>query len=108
MPEVTYMEFDGPEHQVDVPICISLMRGAVENNAAGIDADRGGERACATCHVYVDPAWLATTGLPTPGSEEASMLSFAAITEPNARLSCQITMNEGLAGLKVRMPESRH
>jgi 2Fe-2S ferredoxin len=84
------------------------MRGAVNNGVPGIDADCGGECACATCHVYVDPAWLERIGLPEPGSMEASMLSFAAAAEPNSRLSCQIMMSEALAGLVVRMPEGQH
>jgi 2Fe-2S ferredoxin len=36
------------------------------------------------------------------------MLSFAAVAEPNSRLSCQIIMTEELAGLVVRMPEGQH
>ncbi len=56
MPKVTYVEYNGTEHQVDVPVGTSLMRGAVDNNIPGIDADCGGECACATCHVYVDAA----------------------------------------------------
>ncbi|MGA8196721.1 MAG: 2Fe-2S iron-sulfur cluster-binding protein [Acetobacteraceae bacterium] len=108
MPEVTYIEFNGTAHRIDVPIGTSLMRGAVDNNVPGIDADCGGECACATCHVYVDAAWLDKIGLPEPGSQEASMLSFAAVAEPNSRLSCQITMRDELAGLIVRMPEGQH
>jgi ferredoxin, 2Fe-2S len=108
MPQVTYIEFNGTEHCVDVPLGTSVMRGALDNNVPGIDADCGGECACATCHVYVDPAWLAKTGLPVPASQEASMLSFAAVAEPNSRLSCQIIMTEELAGLVVRMPEGQH
>ena len=102
MPSVTYIEFNGTTHTVEVPVGTSLMRGAVDNNIAGIDADCGGECACATCHVYVDPAWLDKTGTPVPGSQEASMLSFAAEGEFNSRLSCQIAMREELDGLVVR------
>lgn len=108
MPKVTYIEFNGTAHEVEVPVGLSLMRGAVGNNVPGIDADCGGECACATCHVYVDPAWLDKTGLPEPGSQEASMLSFAAVAEPNSRLSCQIQMRDELDGLTVRMPEGQH
>src|SRR6185503_11817753 len=57
MPKVTYVEYNGTAHTVDVPVGTSVMRGAVDNNIPGIDADCGGECACATCHVYVDPAW---------------------------------------------------
>ena len=72
MPKVTYIEFNGTEHQVEVPLGLSVMRGAVDNNVPGIDADCGGECACATCHVYVDPAWLALTGEPPPGRRKPS------------------------------------
>jgi 2Fe-2S ferredoxin len=108
MPHVTYIEYDGTEHRVEVPIGTSVMRGAVNNAVPGIDADCGGECACATCHVYVEAEWLDRIGLPQPDSMEASMLSFAAVAEPNSRLSCQITMREELDGLVVRMPEGQH
>ena len=108
MPGVTYVEFNGAEHTVEVPVGKTLMRGAVDNNVPGIDADCGGECACATCHVYVDAAWLDKTGLPEPGSQEATMLSFAASAEPNSRLSCQIKMRPDLAGIVLRMPEGQH
>jgi ferredoxin, 2Fe-2S len=108
MAKVTYIEFNGTRHEVDVPVGTSVMRGAVDNNVPGIDADCGGECACATCHVYVDAAWLDKIGLPEPGSQEASMLSFAAVAQPDSRLSCQITMQDDLDGLVVRMPEGQH
>src|SRR5207237_6917635 len=98
MPKVTYIEHDGTEHPVEVPVGLSVMRGAVNNNIPGIDADCGGECACATCHVYVEEGWLATIGTPAEGSQEASMLSFAALAQPNSRLSCQITVSEALDG----------
>ncbi len=108
MPKVTYVEYNGTRHTVDVPVGSSVMRGAVDNNIPGIDADCGGECACATCHVYVDAAWLDKVGLPAEGSQEASMLSFAAVAQQNSRLSCQIRMTEELDGLLVRMPEGQH
>jgi ferredoxin, 2Fe-2S len=108
MPTITYIEHNGTEHPVDVPIGKSVMQGAVENNVPGIDAECGGECACATCHVYVDAAWLSTVGLPSAGSQEASMLSFAAVTQRDSRLSCQIAVTSALDGLVVRMPEGQH
>jgi ferredoxin, 2Fe-2S len=108
MPKITYIEYGGREHRVEVPLGRSVMRGAVDNNIPGIDADCGGECACATCHVYVDDEWLGATGRPVPGSQEASMLSFAALAQPNSRLSCQIEVSEALDGLVVRLPEGQH
>ena len=74
MPKVTYIEYSGTEHRVEVATGLAVMRGAVNNAVPGIDADCGGECACATCHVYIDPAWLDRIGPPEPGSQEASML----------------------------------
>jgi ferredoxin, 2Fe-2S len=108
MPKVTYIEFSGAEHVVEVAVGLSVMRGAVNNSVPGIDADCGGECACATCHVYIDPAWGGLIGTPEPGSMEESMLSFAAAKEANSRLSCQIKMREELNGLVVRMPDGQH
>src|SRR5271170_4444294 len=94
MPKITYIEYGGREHVVEMPAGLSVMRGAVDNNIPGIDADCGGECACAACHVYVDETWLATIGAPVPGSQEAGMLSFAALARPSSRLSCQIKVSE--------------
>lgn len=108
MPKVTYIEHSDAAHVVDVPVGTSLMRGAVDNNVPGIDADCGGECACATCHVYIDPAWEAAIGKPDADTMEASMLSFAAVTQDNSRLSCQIAMRADLDGLVVRLPDGQH
>ncbi len=108
MPKVTFIEHDGTPHTVEIAVGKTLMEAAVNNNVRGIDADCGGECACATCHVYVNAEWIAKTGLPVDGSQEASMLSFAAVTQPDSRLSCQITITADLDGLVVRMPEGQH
>jgi 2Fe-2S ferredoxin len=106
MPLVTYIEFDGKELVRDVDVGTSLMRGALANGVRGIDADCGGQCACATCHVYVDPAWL--DRLPDMSEMEESMLSFSSTARPNSRLSCQIPMTRDLEGLIVRLPEAQH
>jgi 2Fe-2S ferredoxin len=108
MTKITFIEHNGTPHTVEIANGKSVMQAAVENNVPGIDADCGGECACATCHVYVDAAWLPVTGLPVPGSQEASMLSFAAVTQPDSRLSCQLRVSDALDGLVVRMPEGQH
>jgi 2Fe-2S ferredoxin len=108
MAKITFIEHNGTAHTVEVANGRSVMQAAVDNNVPGIDADCGGECACATCHVYVDAAWLPVTGLPAPGSQEASMLSFAAVKQDDSRLSCQLTVTDALDGLVVRMPEGQH
>ena len=106
MAKVTYIEFDGTEHAVDVKNGNSVMEGAIKNNVPGIDADCGGACACATCHVYVDDAWTSKTG--ERSDMEESMLDFAENVKDNSRLSCQIKVTDALDGLIVRMPDSQH
>ena len=106
MAKITYVEHNGKEHTVEVKNGLSVMEGAVKNNIPGIDADCGGACACATCHVYVDPAWKDKTG--STSAMEDSMLDFAENVEPTSRLSCQIKVSDDLDGLVVRMPESQH
>ena len=106
MPRVTYIQFDGAEDTIDVPVGHSVMQAALDNNIPGIDADCGGASACATCHVIVDPDWYAMTG--NPQSLERSMLSFTATAEPCSRLSCQIHMTEALDGITVRLSYAQH
>ncbi|HEY4031685.1 MAG TPA: 2Fe-2S iron-sulfur cluster-binding protein [Caulobacteraceae bacterium] len=106
MTKITYIEFDGTEHPVEVRNGLTVMEGAIKNNVPGIDADCGGACACATCHVYVDEAWREKTG--TASAMEESMLDFAQNVQPNSRLSCQIKVTDALNGLIVRMPEEQH
>jgi len=103
MAKITYIEFDGTEHVVDVPSGLSVMEGAINNDIPGIEAECGGMCSCATCHVYVDPAWTNATG--SPGDIEQGMLDSALDLQDESRLSCQIDVGDELDGLIVRMPE---
>lgn len=106
MPIVNFLEFDGSEHRIEVSAGTSVMQAAIDNGVPGIDGDCGGQCACATCHVFVDPAWLPKTGERTATEEE--LLGFASATQPNSRLACQIKMTSTLDGLVVRMPAGQH
>ena len=106
MPKIKYVEHNGKEHEIEVPTGWSVMEGAVKNLVPGIDADCGGACACATCHVYVDPAWMAA--LPPKADMEEAMLDFAQAAAPNSRLSCQLRVTSDMDGLIVRLPVSQH
>ncbi|MFQ5547728.1 MAG: 2Fe-2S iron-sulfur cluster-binding protein [Gammaproteobacteria bacterium] len=103
MARITYIEFDGTPHEVDVPSGLSVMEGAIDNNVPGIEAECGGMCSCATCHVYVDPAWAGATG--SPEHIEQDMLESAMDLQETSRLSCQIEVSDELDGLVVRLPE---
>jgi 2Fe-2S ferredoxin len=106
MARITYIQHSGAAREVEARDGLSLMEVAVKNGVPGIDADCGGACACATCHIYVDPAWLPSVGERT--DMEQSMLEFAEGVETNSRLACQIKVAESLDGLIVRLPEAQH
>jgi len=103
MAKISYIEHNGTTHTIDVASGQSVMRGALNQGVPGIDADCGGACACATCLVYIDPAWSARVGIMS--EMEEAMLEFAENSGPTARLSCQIDVNDTIDGLIVRMPE---
>ena len=106
MAKIIYVDHKGAEREIEVKSGLSVMEGAVKNNIPGIDADCGGACACATCHVYVDEAFMDKVG--TPSAMEESMLDFAEGVKPNSRLSCQIKVSDALDGLRVTTPETQH
>ena len=106
MPRLTVVAFDGTRPVVQVAAGVSLMRAAVDNDVPGIDADCGGTCACATCHVFVAPAWAGSAGPRTDGEQE--LLNFAADLHDNSRLACQITVTAVHDGMVVVMPEAQH
>jgi 2Fe-2S ferredoxin len=105
MPRITYIEHNGTEHTVDVPVGLTVMEGAVNNNVPGIDADCGGACACSTCHAYVDPDWVAK--LPGREDMEVDMLDFAYEPNERSRLTCQVKVTAEMDGLVLRLPEKQ-
>jgi len=103
MPIVTYVSPSGISREIDVPSGISVMQAALNHRVDGVLGECGGNRMCATCHVYIDLPFLSR--LPLANDNEKFMLSIAAEgPETNSRLSCQIKMTEELDGIIVRLP----
>ncbi|NBC19648.1 MAG: 2Fe-2S iron-sulfur cluster binding domain-containing protein [Alphaproteobacteria bacterium] len=106
MVKIIYKDHEGGVREIDAQPGETVMETAIKNSVPGIDADCGGACACATCHVYVDEAFMDKVG--SPEDMEQSMLDFAENVQPNSRLSCQITVSDTLEGLTVTTPESQH
>ena len=106
MARITYIAADGGARTLDVPDGESLMEAAVAGGVPGIDGDCGGNCACATCHVQVDPAWRTAAG--ERSEMEAAMLEFAEGVTADSRLACQIAASPALDGMVVRTPVSQH
>ena len=105
MPIITFVDYLGEQRSVDAKNGDSVMETALANNVPGIDADCGGACACATCHVYVDSAWMEKVG--AAEELEAEMLEVADEVKDNSRLACQIKVTDELEGLIVTTPESQ-
>ncbi len=106
MPKITYIENNGTEHHIELPMGASIMEGAIQNDVKGIVAECGGSCMCATCHVYVDEQFLDL--LPEMEEEEDEMLAAAnAPRKANSRLGCQVRVTNALNGIIVRIPEKQ-
>jgi ferredoxin, 2Fe-2S len=102
MPQVTYYDPSDKKHEVELPVGMTLMEGAVTNYIEGILADCGGSCSCGTCHVHVDPDWYEKTG--DPSEEEDAVLDTVHKLGKTSRLGCQIEVTAELDGIIVRIP----
>lgn len=105
MPKVLFIEHSGAEHVVEAEAGKSVMQIAIDNMVPGIVGDCGGCCTCATCHGYVDEAWLGK--LPAPSEDEKMMIEGALSVAANSRLTCQIRLTDELDGLVLRLPASQ-
>lgn len=105
MAKITFNQPDGTAQTVEGDNGMTVMETAKKHLIAGIEAECGGACACATCHVFVDEAWLEKVG--KPAQMEEDMLDFAFDVRPNSRLSCQIKVSDALDGLVVTVPEKQ-
>ncbi len=106
MPVIHFILKDETIRAVEAKNGASVMETAIHNNVRGIDAECGGSCSCATCHVYVDDAFLHL--LPAPDDMENELLDgVAAERRPGSRLSCQLAVSPALDGLIVRVPPAQ-
>jgi 2Fe-2S ferredoxin len=105
MTKIRFIQHDGTERVVEGEAGNSIMQTARDNMVPGIIGDCGGNCSCATCHGYVDPAWLAK--LPPRSENEIVMLDGVMHLEDNSRLTCQIKLTPELDGIVVRLPISQ-
>ena len=105
MPRIVFTEPGGGRREINAPSGITLMEAARQHGVQGVVAQCGGACACATCHVYIDPSWLAKLE-PREEMEEA-MLEIAWEPRDNSRLSCQIQITAEMDGLEVTVPQQQ-
>lgn len=102
MPKITFTQPDGSAQTFEGTVSQSVMEVATGNLVPGIIGECGGGCSCATCHLYVDEAWIAR--LAPPDEMEQGMLEGAVEPKANSRLSCQIKITAELDGLITHIP----
>ena len=99
--KIIAVDREGTEHVIEGRKGWTVME-MVRDAGLPIAAECGGACACATCHCYVDDAWLER--LEPRSQAEEEMLDFAVAVQPNSRLTCRIVCADELDGIKVYIP----
>lgn len=99
MPKLTVVNRSGEEQAVEGDNGLSVMEVIRDNGFDELLALCGGCCSCATCHVYVDPAFA--DKLPAMSEDESDLLDSSDHRNETSRLSCQLTLNDALDGLRV-------
>ncbi len=106
MPILTFIEHDGTSHAVEAEVGQSIMQAALNAMVPGIQADCGGACSCATCHAFLEDDWM--NAVPAAEDSELDMLEFAAERQETSRLTCQLTVQDSMDGMVLRLPESQY
>ena len=99
MPKLVVVSRTGEEKSVEAAAGVSVMEAIRDNGFDELLALCGGCCSCATCHVYVDPAF--TGKVNALSEDENDLLDSTDHRQDNSRLSCQLQMTAALDGLKV-------
>ena len=99
MPKLVVVNRAGEEKEVDAASGVSVMEAIRDNGFDELLALCGGCCSCATCHVYVDPAFADKVN--ALSEDENDLLDSTDHRQSNSRLSCQLQMSDDLSGLKV-------
>ncbi len=99
MLNITVIDREGAEHALAGEPGRSLMETIRDSDIDELLALCGGCLSCATCHVYVDPAF--ESRLPSMSDDENDLLDSSDFRTPSSRLSCQIELSADLDGLRA-------
>jgi len=103
MTKITFIEYNGTEHQIEAENGLMLMKVAREKAIPTIRGECGGICDCGSCHVYVEAPWEQKLD-PANDLEQMMIGSLTFTKKDNSRLSCRITVNPDLDGLVLRLP----
>jgi 2Fe-2S ferredoxin len=103
MPELIVTTREGETRTIEASSDLTVMEVIRDAGFDELLALCGGVCSCATCHVHVDPAFVAL--LPPMSEDENDLLDSSAYRDATSRLSCQIRLDDQLSGLRVTIAE---
>ncbi|XP_042972321.1 adrenodoxin-like protein 2, mitochondrial isoform X2 [Carya illinoinensis] len=101
---VTFVDKDGEEKHIKVPIGMSMLEAAHENDIE-LEGACEGSLACSTCHVIVMDMEQYNK-LEDPTDEENDMLDLAFGLTETSRLGCQVIAKPELDGIRLAIPRA--
>ena len=99
MPKLIVVDRAGVEKTIEAQTGLTLMEAIRDNGFDELLALCGGCCSCATCHVYVDPAFA--DKLSPMSEDENDLLESSDHRNETSRLSCQVPLTAEMDGLKV-------
>lgn len=99
MPQIIVVNHAGEEKSVDAAEGRTLMEVIRDDGFDELLALCGGCCSCATCHVFIDPAFA--DKLPAMSEDENDLLDSSDHRNETSRLSCQVPVTAELEGLRV-------
>ena len=99
MPKLVIINHAGAAREVDAPVGRTVMEVIRDNGFDELLALCGGCCSCATCHVFVDPAFA--DKLSPMSEDENDLLDSSEHRGATSRLSCQLAVTDAIDGLKV-------
>lgn len=105
MIKINVLTRDGNKIVVNANEDALLMEAIRDNGIDELMALCGGQLSCATCHVYIDPAFASL--LPEISDFEDDLLDSSDYRKAGSRLSCQIPCLTAFEGMNVEIaPEN--
>jgi 2Fe-2S ferredoxin len=87
----------GETHEIEIAAGDNIMEPLREIDG-GVEALCGGMCSCATCHIFIEPKWVAKLE-PAQDDELELLEETECYRKDESRLSCQIEFSDSLDGM---------
>jgi len=99
MKKLIVVNREGNEIPLEGQVGLSVMEIIRDGGVEQMLAMCGGSCSCATCHVYIEPAFASQ--LPLTGEYESDLLEGSLHRNAQSRLACQIKFIDAMDGMRV-------